>query len=867
MDEKRRLSQIIEPGQSINKKSYVFDPKRDFSNVRKYKVRYTDEFSLASIRAMINDSLAPKGKKPKHTRPPVNYKAILFRLLKLLIPFLLIGLIGIFVLMAIFPPKAPTNPVKPAYSMNYTYRFVNTEVISFRDPSAGDSLKAYATISLNGTGINSTQIDMRLYGEPIPGEIFLLKSRRYEPEKYDEFRAKLYSELRGSGLQLNEIDINQLMHSPENASMILIVASGLVPTSFLGLDDPNFNLRKLLDNKDVVIYLGYKFDAGAIGENGSVKGNVDVAPALKKLEIRFDDLPENTKLSEGFLMKKADYRIGLPSSQLLYNGISVMSGKSGGKFMVFPNSLRYGWDYGGMAADDVYSLIRNLSWMRPLSWAPTYVVGNSDPGGKVEATPTIFSRPYSERMNTTAQFIIRTTGFDKETNTWIEYVEFPIVAKGTLDNVDWAIPSSVCNKSKEGGCDLYMTIYFNESTSRSENMKLVAYKDGARVWSWDIGPRNTGVTEKLLVNVNLPYGDYVLKVEDDSGHVYAQSYLHVAKMEVSPIERPTDFAKGTFFFNVLADGNRLPDGFEVKDIYIALDDQQNQSLVSQVLYGESGRVLYVFSGTIPEGNHYFSIGIGQEKQRITRNFFKRREFWENPLWQGGIVVAIIIFAIAMLVQRPESAIFQLDVPDFPPLSKTKVPISREQACQIFELVNADYRWRYMPLKHGEIKNGFRKLSYKGRPILVSDYNLERLLDQLTSEGLVKNSMDFYGLASWEMGSGKSLEYLALFRSLRDAFLNMSVHFTDFGERTDCDIRVSAQDRYYVHIYSGSQTIARALETVPKGKTVIAFKDQEAVGAFRRSLSSTNRSAIIAKLYVDNENLFVATPSDIEGVIK
>ncbi len=861
--EQRRLSQLIEPGQSISKKSYVFDSKRSFNNVRKYKVTYTDGLSIQNIKVILADALAPKGKKPQHARPPVNYKALAFGALKIVIPIFLFLLI-LFALWFMMIPREPYNPpIPPEYSLNYSYRFVNTEVISFRT-----SLRSYATINFNGTGVNSTRILIRFYQEPIPRNVVLLRARNYETDKLEDFKANLSSMISASGLRITEMDIDQLMHLPDGAPMILVVPTGRVPSSFLGLDDPKFDFRKLMDNGVVIIYLGYKFSSGAISENGDVIVGDEVVSALRKLDLTFNSLPDQPKLTDGFRMSRADYTIASFGTTVYHRAISVLKGKKGGYLVTFPNTLKDGggWVNGYDAAHDVYSLIRNLTWLEPYTSAPPYYIGNPDKDKPVSEVATIFSKPYGQRINLTAEFVTEVDGFEKNNETKIDFVYFPIVARGNLDHADWTLPTSLCKKNDGDNCNLYMTVDFNEPTSKDERMLIAAYRDGIKVYEKLIGVKKTQlVGEKLSFGVDLPGGDYVLKIESETGYVYAQSFLHVPKIEFW--DRGFDFVNGRFWFVVLADGQRLPDNFDVKNVYISLDGQQNKSLDSYLDRDGQHRLFYQFSGVIPEGDHQFTINAGEYAQKINRNFSKRREFWENPLYQGALVLVAVMFAIGMLIRRPETAVYQIDVPDFPPLSKTKVPISREQACQIFELVNSDYRWRYMPLKHGEIKNGFRKLSYKGRPILVSDYNLERVLDQLTQEKLVKKSMEFYGLASWESSSGRSIEYLAVFRSLRDAFLNMSVHFSELGERVDCDIVVSAHERYYVHIYEGEDTVIKALATLPKGKTIIAFKDQDAADAFIRGLSSTSRSMIAAKLYIDNESLNVATPAGIDKIVK
>lgn len=856
--DKNQKNQILEPGLVISRKSYVFEIKRQFTNLKRYKVLFSDELNLDNIRIIITDALGGRGRGArKSARPPLNVKALAGKMLKYVLFFFVIGIIGLFILSLMFQPQAARKPaVQNQTLMNFNYGFVNNEVISYRS-----DFRAYSTIRLNETGVNSTEINMKLYYEEIPRTIVLLKSTRYEDENFPQFRNGLKRSLTDAGLDFNEIHVSQLMHVPENVSMILVAPTGRVPSSFLGVDEQKFDMRNLLASKSVIIYIGYSFDSGAISENGTVYSNV--APLLKRFNIQFERFG-GSALTGGFTMQRPDYVI--KNSKVVHGGVSILSYKPG-YLVTFPNTLR-GWTNGTNAAKDVYSIIKNLEWLSPISSARPKLIGNSDKNSSLDMTVTLFSDPYSTRADLTAQFQISANGFGGTNVTKIEYVQFPLIAKGTMNHQDEILPTNIClrkdDEGKEVSCELYMTVDFNESVQRTEMMKVVAYRDDIMVSENRIGEKSTLLkNEKVSYPVELDPGNYVLKIEDDTGYVYAQSYLHVPKIELR--RKSFNYERGTFDFFVLSDGGSLGRNYNVRNVFVSLDRQQNKSLTSRK-DKDNTVVSYSFSGAIPEGEHYMYITVGNQMSRLKDNFVKRREWWDNPIYQGMLLIGILVFAVAYFIKRPESIILQLDVPDFPPLSKTKIPVSREQACQIFDIVNSDYRWKFMPLKHGEIKNGFRRISYKGRPILVSDYNLERVLDQLEEEGLVRKSMQFYGLNEWEPKSGKSLDYLAVFRSLRDALLNMSIRFTELGERTDCDMLASANERYYLHVYQGDETIQRAVFTLQKGKSVIVFKDSDSLESFKKNLCSTDRAHLLVKLYVGNESLFLATPEGIERIV-
>ncbi|MFH1447719.1 MAG: hypothetical protein ABIG39_02550 [Candidatus Micrarchaeota archaeon] len=854
---KKRKS-LFEPGVVISKKSYIFFIRKQFNDIKKYKASHPDELSLVNIKLILRHMFASKGDgKKKSLRPPVNTKALVFKIFTYIFMLSVILGLGFVTYTFLFPSVVTTIPPKPNNTMNYTYNIINTEVISFKS-----GLRAYATIHVNATNMNSTQIDMTLYDQDIPKNIVLLKSRRHKAERFDEFRDSLKKMFSDSGLKLTEIHISQLIHMSD-VPMILIVPTGKIPSSFLGLDDPSFDIRNLLKNEDVIIYLGSEFDSGTIPENESEIILVDES-IISKFEIYYMKINRPTLL-DGFKMERPSYTI--KNGKTYHGGISVLPMEKG--FLVtFPSSLDDGWKISGEdAAHDIYSVIRNLTWLNPASWAQPYVFKNDEKEKQIESTFNIFSEPYTKTENLTAQFLFNTKGFDGDTITKIEYVDFPIIAKGTMDHLDTTLPTGLCIKRDDDGneinCDLYMMIDLNENVQRTETMKLVAYMDGVKVSEEPIGKMSTqSKNEKLFYFVDIPSGDYVLKLEEDSGYVYAQSFLHVSDILVT--SSALSWKNGRFTFDVYIDANQIGKNakLDVRNVNISLDGRQQKTLES-----EDGKLTYEFSGSIAEGNHEFIISFGENTQTLQKKFIIKREWWDNPLYQVMFVLAAIIGAVGLIIKKPQSIILQLDVPDFPPLSKTKVPISPEQACGLFDMINTDYSWNYMPLRHGEIKNGFRKLSYKGRGILISDYNLEKILDQLIEKGLVQYSIGFYGLTEWEKRSKKPPPYLAVFRSLRNTFLDKSIHFTDFDKRKDCDILVSARERYYVHIYSGYETISKLFHTLQNGKTLLVFEDSESLDSFKRSLYSSDKALILLKIYIENGRLLACTHSEVKNVIK
>jgi hypothetical protein len=158
-----------------------------------------------------------------------------------------------------------------------------------------------------------------------------------------------------------------------------------------------------------------------------------------------------------------------------------------------------------------------------------------------------------------------------------------------------------------------------------------------------------------------------------------------------------------------------------------------------------------------------------------------------------------------------------------------------------------------------VKKGMQKrISFKGKPILISDYNLEKLLGQLVDSGELTRSLGLYGLKGWEKLSGKGARYLAVFRALRNFFITSAMLFTDVGLRTDCDILVNYRgENLFVHIYEGDDTVRRALAGARKGKNFIVFAGAEEMKAFASRLAtSATRPSVALKMEMDNRQVIL-----------
>ncbi len=202
----------------------------------------------------------------------------------------------------------------------------------------------------------------------------------------------------------------------------------------------------------------------------------------------------------------------------------------------------------------------------------------------------------------------------------------------------------------------------------------------------------------------------------------------------------------------------------------------------------------------------------------------------------------------------------------------KIPVKKDTVLGIFEKVNEDYRWKNTPLKLEEIKKGFKKIIYQSKPVFISDYNLEYILDKLRGKGEIKSALDYYGLGRWEQESGRSMTYLAIQRKIRDICINEAIPFSKPGESPDYDIRlkVLGQDVFSYLIDSPAvraQKLALAMRQMQKGVVVLLFQNADDKKDFEDTVSSASESSGLIKMEIMAGSINLSTLSEFEKMLK
>ncbi|MFA6327949.1 MAG: hypothetical protein WCY41_00720 [Candidatus Micrarchaeia archaeon] len=856
----------------ISKKAYVFDVRKKFAATRSFAVKKKAETPAEDIRDSIQSFLksrkqpaeagkaagAPQqqGSAASQPSPAAGQssvelgkpKSMLGLAIKIaaaifLLFFLAIG--AIFLTYGGAQGGAPPSKASSDFTGTYFTSLDQRTILSVGQVGA-PSRMAYFLLGFESQNVTRANFSAELFREKPLSQVFMLEHARESADTYPLFHSELAKQLSWQGLSVNEIGLEYLPSLPEGA--LLVVPTGYFPLEMLEGDNGS-NFKSLLSRGVDIVYIGMPFDTLALDKSGSTVKveNSDISFAKGR--------PDS---SDGFLLYDAQYTAspgrsasGMSSQGMLYGSVSaVRMGR--GSMLFIPQFLDGGWmtdsDSQGYekAVADVSRLIYEERWLTPIASASAEV---APPPGKVPVSL------YTSAFQSDSAFVRLSTLASDENGIQSRTFSIFQVAKtqkGEIYPRDLqAVPFYL------SGMKTRLNLALQEPDPTPVKLFVGMYKDGVELQrsEFELGLTNPTIEKSVDFQVNAEPGNYVLEIIDSSGKVYAATMLTVTDLDIGIAS--ADWQNGRFNFTLSAGGKPI----SPQSLSVAMDGggERQYSQSSLVRSGSATQLSYSYPGKIETGTHKFTFSAGGWSKGFEAEYYARKNIWDNPMVIALGILSLFIFGLGTILRRPEVLRYGLDIPDFPPLNTIKIPIKRETVLEIFDNVNAGYSWKWMPLRAEELKSGFRKLTYNGKPILIGDFNLERVLSKLKEEGQVKDELDYWGKAAWEKESGHSIRYLMVYRVLRNVFVNSAVKFSKLDSMPECDVKaVLGNEEIYLHIMEEprERVAHRALATVPKGHTIIVFKTPEEADDFRRSLNSPSKLAVALKMEVNNKNILL-----------
>lgn len=830
----------------IKKQHYKFEIRKKYFNKKKYNIRKKQpiDILLKEIRKYL-----PSKERSGRTKK------------NLIVLFTVLILIGLSIVMLFFSSSQPKDGAQTQIFKPPTLEIDIKEAGITNIGGYVKELKtAYYKLEYRVSGSDLLKVNTSIYDENVPNQIFILSSKGYETTAYSQFKENLEKKLAEKGFSLNTITIDQFETLPKGC--LVVIPSGYMPEKLLEQGDTH--ILEMLKRGVHILYIGNRFDSKGfvIDEMGNNKRISSETASALGFVFEAQNLKPTLYLRSGlYSVKRGNV------ADLLYNVVSVVRTDAKGVLLVIPQRLEDGWNKHNESADDVEKIITEMQWINARVTKEEILYDKENKTYIV----TILSPSLEEKK---ATVLVRVLASNRTAETEKMAVLFPRSdVNGDLylrEDMNKIVSGKISGEETE------FIINFNETdTEPRELFFLIKDIFNKNVhYSQIQNPRGGGSKISLLSSpqfketLNLNKGIYLASIVDKQDRSYAKASIEIVDIEFKVVSE--DYTTEIFKFAALSDGVPI----NVRNLKIVFDKKYN-------FYFQRGsefeiNLKEVLGGiALSEGAHTFDFEIGEIKKQIVINKVISKGFWDNPvIWVLGGLAGLIFLSIPLIAFLMQKAQYSLDIPDFPPLASIKIPIKKANVLEIFERVNEDYKWKNMPLKPEEIKKGFKKIIYQNRPVFISDYNLEYLLENLKHDGKVKKALNYYGLTKWEAEHKKSIAYLAMYRKVRDICINEAIPFTKLDESKECDInlKVFGQD-VFIYLMDGSSVsvyekkLAAALKTIKKGVSILLFIGDKEKQDFKDTINTNTESSGLINMEIMANSIIPLDITELEKMLK
>jgi len=866
-DEKKRVMRFAKVHRAI----YSFNITRLFIPIRRF-IKKSTELTPELIREYITSLFT--GSVKKDTKAKERAKVIAARspgmkstlVIVAIIAMLVIGYGAFLYIQISSQPSAPTvvqPEIPPAPGV-----IARLADAGFLD-SGGKDTRWFASVDLEGNGLDELTVSLSVQRNEVPQNVYVLRVPNYQfASHYSDFYAKLKETLSDRGIFISEITVDDLLSMPKDRKMVLIVPSGNLPSVFIGGESAAFDMRSFARAGNVLVYIGFKPTDGILTRGSPAPQSIK-ADSMERYGLLFGN---ELAQPQSFSFKNPLFNInavGTDTSRPTVRGqageYSISWGGEGFAYFV-PTTIDFWWSFSGnKSAIELANAVSGANWGVGLAKGTLAINATNDTVSNRRVllfTADYKSLDLSRVGRASGQLLVqgvkRNGNVSSITGKLIQ-VSFGDRPNGIVNNEEQFISTALT------GQQMQVRYSLNEPTTALKQVFLEAIaSNGTELLFTPItqAPISLKVTDALtLFSNSLPSGEYVLRITDDNRNMFAQSYLNMVGFRIEPYI--SDFAHGIFVFNVFLAGEAVQYGSILGNISVSIDGSDTKVLDTTT----KGQIFYNATPTTTPGNHTFAFAFGSDRIPLVVQYIRPVSVFEKPENLVAVFITALLFAVGMMIARPEAFNYSIDVPDFPPLQAIAIPVKREAVIDLFESVNRDLRWQQTPLSIADLKAGFKKILFRGRPVIIGDYNLETVLDQLKEEGYIDQAMDYYGLKRWERETKRSIHSLAMTRALRDTFVTEGIPFLPFGQRGDADTVVSyGGEKVFIHIYEMDSVIKKAIETASSGRSVVVFENEIILHDFLSRIHSSAEMNVVFKLLLDSGKISVTPISKLMDVL-
>ncbi|MGC8628677.1 MAG: hypothetical protein ACP5T4_00495 [Candidatus Micrarchaeia archaeon] len=748
--------------------------------------------------------------------------------------------------------KAVSKPIGVIYA--------NASVIasSYFTYSGANNLVQYALLKYSILNATNASAELVVYpSNPVP-RIYLVNVSTYSSGTFNEGQVynALYANLAHYGLIFNSSSFTyipmQAIPQIQKGS-IVIVPSGFIPMPML--ENYSQSIFSMLDKGDTIIYVGQAFNRTV-----SSTGVIFVTPGNVTSELDaylLETLPASRFLNASALAALSNSTFPKPTFFFMhgfrFGGIAYIN-SANGTLIAFSNFPTQAWPNANSMANSLASSIYSDFWIQRLAYGGSNVTAfgsGKELGVFTNSSYLSISLPIS---NATISFLNSTYSLLRlvvQNSSAQVYRVLPFRTKYTFIG-EMSMPGTVSdsesipiliNVSSHRRLQLHIDIY-NQNLSYTASIPILQTFVG-------------NISIERPFNFSLPGGIYIAYLKNQYDQNYTAALFTVPPLNITPIS--LNFKNGTFSFYALSGTFPVTSRAQVS---------LNGAYTEQVSV-QGGILNYTLpKGTILSfGTQTFDINMFGTTFIYKTTYSK--EIFHIPTFYielGVVLIGIILLNI--VVKPPNRDEYYVDVPSFLPEKKEQIKTKPADVLSLFDKTNYYYHWSYMPLTIEEFKNGVSVfLHYGNMPLSITTANAQLILNELIKEGSVVEEGGYYMPVSWVSSAKHDIEYLVIFRALRDYCVSHAILFTELNANVNADMLMTKNGRQASIIIYSRKSGMRQFEINPRSSTFIVFINEEVKSEFaKKILLSTSTSSQVLKLAIDYEYVKLVSIEHLEDIV-
>lgn len=745
----------------------------------------------------------------------------------------------------------PTAPLpKVGGSLGYEY------LLSYNQ---GRYLDPYVWVSYNATNSSRLGVNATIYKYPIPKRIYFLNSSNecLDCGNLTTTENALLGALTAynlTGLVRNtSIVFPQNLETIKNNS-ILVIFDGLIPSALL--NDNASVLVNLLSRHTSIIYVGLNFSNMTVSEAGPLD-EIPTAGSLPKF-LGYVSKTYTTRKT-GFYLNTSTFYLFNSSFYGPTSYVNVLNGS----IVIFPNTLSQ-WPSATKAGKDIAKAIEQLYWLPRYAYGYSqipithnYALGGA--GVILDYIPINYSTTLPSILDSGYLRIVLASNSSYNTSKSSYYYINKLPAffsRGILlipptifpNQSNVAITYNITSRPVKS---VNISTYFN--ITNQDLIGALHDVQGPSTHNFSISSSGVSVVH---MNLGLGPGNYIILLKNGTDRsVLAAGFFQIPKFNISLIRY--NITTGSYIFRVYSQDKAVSN----VNYTISLN---NQYAATGVI--DDGIIAYQLPPHTPVSFGWlnFTINMLSENTYFTAYYSNPPLSVNSEYIEVGLVVVMMLIMV-VFVRAPSRDEFYIDVPNLPEEKKTEIKIREDELVSVFDKLNANYHWKYMPLSKAEFRSAISmNIKHNSIPVELTFHNIDSILDVLVVNKKIVGADDLYLPATWITDSKHDINYLATFKKLRIFFVTHSYTFTelDISEEADIVARFKGEKKYFM-IYSSTSKF-RKVPVYPDGRVYLVFLNSYLLDEFKSKLyGRTSAASERLKMYISADSIRLVDADSIE----